>query len=111
MKIVIQTEKLSKCYGNIKAVDELDLKVFEGETFGMLGPNGAGKTTAIRLLNCIIKPTSGTATVKGHDILREAEGVKRITGLLAESPSMYEKLSAYEFLEFMGALYGVPGDV
>jgi len=111
MKIVIQTEKLSKCYGNIKAVDELDLKVFEGETFGMLGPNGAGKTTAIRLLNCIIKPTSGTATVKGHDILREGEGVKRITGLLAESPSMYEKLSAYEFLEFVGALYGVPGDV
>jgi len=92
-------------------VDELDLEVYEGETFGLLGPNGAGKTTTIRLLNCIIKPTSGTASVKGHDILKEETEVKRVTGLLAESPGLYEKLSAKEFLEFMGALYDVPGDI
>ena len=114
MKVMIRTDKLSKYYGKggeIKAVDELDLEVCEGETFGLLGPNGAGKTTTVRLLNNIIKPTSGTATVNGHDILQEETEVKRVTGLLAESPSLYEKLSAYEFLEFMGALYDVPSDI
>ncbi|MCW4038817.1 MAG: ABC transporter ATP-binding protein [Candidatus Bathyarchaeota archaeon] len=114
MEVVIRTNQLSKYYGKggeIKAVDVLDLEVYEGETFGLLGPNGAGKTTTIRLLNCIIKPTSGTATVNGHDILKEETEVKRLTGLLAESPGLYEKLSAYEFLEFMGALYDVPTNV
>ncbi len=114
MKVVIQTDKLSKYYGKsgeIKAVNELDLEVYDGETFGLLGPNGAGKTTTVRLLNCIIKPTGGTATVNGYDILEEATDVKRVTGLLAESPGLYEKLSAYEFLEFMGSLYDVPNSV
>ena len=63
-------KKLSKYYGKggeIKAVDGLDLEVYEGETFGLLGPKGAGKTTTVRLLNCIIKPTSGTATVNGKN--------------------------------------------
>jgi ABC-2 type transport system ATP-binding protein len=114
MKVVIHIDQLSKYYGKggeIKAVDELDLEVCEGETFGLLGPNGAGKTTTVRLLNCIIKPTSGTATVNGYDILKRETEVKRVTGLLAESPGLYEKLSAHEFLEFMGALYDVPSDV
>jgi len=114
MKTVISTDGLSKYYGKggeIKAVDELDLEVYEGETFGLLGPNGAGKTTTVRLLNCIIKPTGGTASVNGYDILKQGTEVKRITGLLAESPGLYEKLSAHEFLEFMGALYDVPGNV
>ena len=114
MKVVIRTDKLSKYYGKggeIKAVDELDLEVHEGETFGLLGPNGAGKTTTVRLLNCIIKPTSGSATVNGFDILKNETKVKRITGLLAESPGLYDKLSAYEFLEFMGALYDVSNDI
>ncbi len=114
MKTLISIDKLSKHYGKggaIKAVDELELDVYEGETFGLLGPNGAGKTTTVRLLNCIIKPTSGTAIVNGYDILKEETQVKRVTGLLAESPGLYEKLSAYEFLEFMGALYDVSGDI
>jgi ABC-2 type transport system ATP-binding protein len=114
MEVVIKTDMLSKYYGKggeIKAVDELDLEVFKGETFGLLGPNGAGKTTTVRLLNCIIKPTGGTATVKGFDIIRQDTEVKRVTGLLAESPGLYEKLSAHEFLEFMGALYDVPRNI
>ena len=114
MKVVIHADHLSKHYGKggeIKAVDELDLEVYEGETFGLLGPNGAGKTTTVRLLNCIIKPTSGTATVNGYDILQKETEVKRVTGLLAESPGLYEKLSAYEFLDFMGALYDVTNDI
>lgn len=111
LKALIRTESLSKYYGKggeIKAVDELTLEVYEGETFGLLGPNGAGKTTTVRLLNCIIKPTKGTAIVNDHDILKEETEVKRVTGLLAESPGLYEKLSAQEFLEFIGALYDVP---
>jgi len=114
MKVVIRTDQLSKYYGKggeIKAVDELNLEIYEGETFGLLGPNGAGKTTTVRLLNCIIKPTRGTATVNGYDILKNVMEVKRVTGLLAESPGLYEKLSAYEFLEFMGSLYDVPSDI
>jgi ABC-2 type transport system ATP-binding protein len=114
MQVAVSTGKLSKYYGKggeIKALDGLDLEVFEGETFGFLGPNGAGKTTTVRLLNCIIKPTSGTAMVNGHDILKEGTAVKRVTGMLAESPGVYEKLSAKEFLEFSGALYDVPKDV
>ncbi|MGD2248217.1 MAG: ABC transporter ATP-binding protein [Candidatus Methanofastidiosia archaeon] len=110
MNPLIITHALSKHYGEgeIKAVDNLDLIVYEGETFGLLGPNGAGKTTTVNLLNCIISPTSGTATINGVDIISEQQKVKILTGLLAESPGLYEKLSAYEFLEFMGALYTVP---
>jgi ABC-2 type transport system ATP-binding protein len=113
MKELIRTDKLSKYYGKgeIKAVDQLDLSVYEGETFGLLGPNGAGKTTTVNLLNCIIRPTGGTASVFGHDILTDQMEVKRVTGLLAECPGLYEKLSAYEFLEFMGALYDVSDQV
>ena len=108
MKIMIKTECLSKYYGKggqIKAVDDLTLEVYEKETFGLLGPNGAGKTTVVRLLNGIIKPTSGTAIVREFDILEQENDVKRVTGMLAESPGLYDKLSGYEFLEFMGALY------
>jgi ABC-2 type transport system ATP-binding protein len=112
MKTLIHTDKLSKFYGSgVRAVDELDLEVYEGETFGLLGPNGAGKTTTVRLLNGITRPTSGTASVNGYDIIKDSEEVKRVTGLLAESPALYEKLSAYEFLEFMGALYDVPNNI
>ena len=113
MSVLIEAKKLSKYYGKgeIKAVHQLDLTVYEGETFGLLGPNGAGKTTTVNLLNCIIKPTGGTAAVNGYDILKQETEVKRVTGLLAESPGLYEKLSAYEFLEFMGALYDVPGGI
>jgi ABC-2 type transport system ATP-binding protein len=108
---LIETKGLSKYYGKgneIKAVDGLDLTVYEGETFGLLGPNGAGKTTVVRLLNCIIKPSGGSASVKGYDILEQPDDVKRVTGMLAESPGLYEKLSGYEF---MGVLYDIPGDV
>lgn len=114
MKSVIQTKKLSKYYGKggeIKAVDELDLEVFEGETFGLLGPNGAGKTTTLRLLNCIVKATAGTASVNGYDILSNEIEVKKATGLLSETPGLFEKLSAREFLEFLGALYDVSEEI
>lgn len=111
MKTVISTQNLCKDYSQIKAVDNLNLNVYQGETFGLLGPNGAGKTTTVNLLNCIISPTRGTAQVNEYNILKDKMEVKRVTGLLAESPGLYEKLSAYEFLEFMGALYDVPDTI
>lgn len=114
IKVVIEAENLSKYYGKdneIRALDKLNLNVFEGETFGLLGPNGAGKTTAVRLLNGIIKPSGGTARVNGFDIFQQVDDVKRVTGMLAESFGFYDKLSAEEFLEFMGAIYDVPGNV
>ncbi len=106
---LIQIKELSKFYSNgqIRAVDDLSLTINQGETFGLLGPNGAGKTTTIRLLNGLIKPTHGSANINGYDILKDTQQVKRISGLLGESPGVHAKLSAYEFLEFMGALYGL----
>ena len=110
--MMIRTEDLSKYYakGRVKALDSLNLEVFEGETFGLLGPNGAGKTTTVRLLNGIVAPSKGTATINGHDIRKDGVEAKRCTGLLSESPGLYEKLSAREFLEFVGALYDIPSD-
>lgn len=108
MKLAIETTGLSKRFGEIVAVNKINLKVENGETYGILGPNGAGKTTTVRILNCILRPTEGTASVGGFDILKEPDKVKRITGLLPESPGLYEKLTAREFLEFMGDLYDVP---
>ncbi|MFP4171053.1 MAG: ABC transporter ATP-binding protein [Methanomassiliicoccales archaeon] len=111
MGSIIEIEGLCKSYGRrgeIRALEDLNLEIEEGETFGLLGPNGSGKTTTVRLLNGIISPTSGTARVGGKDIVAQREQVKRSTGLLAESPGLYEKLTPWEFLEFVGALYGVP---
>ncbi|MGQ9722040.1 MAG: ABC transporter ATP-binding protein [Candidatus Jordarchaeum sp.] len=108
MKLAIETTDLTKKFGEILAVNKLNLEVENGETYGILGPNGAGKTTTVRILNCILRPTEGTAKVGGFDILKEPDKVKRITGLLPESPGVYEKLTAKEFLEFMGDLYDVP---
>ena len=79
-----------------------------GATYGLLGPNGAGKTTTVRMLNAIISPTNGAALVGGYDILSQAKDVKMICGFLPESPGLYAKLTAKEFLEFIGELYYLP---
>ena len=76
-----------------------------------MGPNGAGKTTTVRILNAIISKTSGNASVGGYDIVMENEDVKRICGFLPESPGLYSKLTAREFLEFIGDLYYLPKDI
>ena len=84
-KPIIETKELSKIYGDVRAVDRLNLTVDEGEIFGLLGPNGAGKTTTIILLLGLSVPTAGTATVVGHDIVRESKEVRRSVGLLPEA--------------------------
>ena len=107
----IVMENLTKKFGNFVAVDNLTLDIPHGVTFGLLGPNGAGKTTTVRMINCIIKPTSGKGFVENYNISNNSNKVKAISGFLPESPGLYEKLSCVEFLEFIGELYAVPKDV
>jgi ABC-2 type transport system ATP-binding protein len=92
-----------------RAVDDVDLHVEAGEVFGILGPNGAGKTTTMRMLATLLEPTSGTATVLGHDLVRDARAIRRRLGaVLAGERSLYWKLTARENLEYFAALYHVP---
>ncbi len=107
---VIRTEGLSKNFGSVQAVRDLDLEVLSGGRFGFLGPNGAGKTTTVRILSGLLRQTSGNATVCGFDINTQRDEIKAVTGLLPESPGLYSKLSAVEFLEFIGALNGRNGE-
>ncbi|MHA2034929.1 MAG: ABC transporter ATP-binding protein [Promethearchaeota archaeon] len=107
----IKTQNLTKNFGKVLAVDKLSLQIPYGKTYGLLGPNGAGKTTTVRILNAIISKTSGNALVGGYDIIAESEKVKMICGFLPESPGLYSKLTAREFLEFIGELYYLPRDV
>jgi len=107
----IVTDDLTKNFGNVRAVNKLNLKIPFGKTYGLLGPNGAGKTTTVRMLNTIISKSSGNASVGGYDLLTQSEDIKRICGFLPESPGLYSKLSAKEFLEFIGELYYLPKDV
>jgi ABC-2 type transport system ATP-binding protein len=108
--IVIQSKGLSKNFGVVQAVRNLDLEVATGGRFGFLGPNGAGKTTTVRILSGLLKKTSGQATVAGFDVETQKNEIKAVTGLLPESPGLYSKLSAVEFLEFIGALNNRNGE-
>ncbi|HHX64509.1 MAG TPA: ABC transporter ATP-binding protein [Chloroflexi bacterium] len=110
MDTVIATKGLTRSFGDNLAVDHLDLTVERGEVFGFLGPNGAGKTTTVRLLNALLKPSEGSAQVLGLDITTQGEEIRRQTGVLTETPSVYEALTARENLLFFGDLYGVPED-
>lgn len=101
----IITHNIVKYYGNIRAIGNINLKVPYGKIFGLIGPNGAGKTTLIRILNCIYEPDKGTAIVSGYDVIKNKKKVKMNCGLLPQTPGLYNKLTAREFLEFVGELY------
>jgi ABC-2 type transport system ATP-binding protein len=104
----IETKQLTKAYGSLKAVDSLDITVEPGEIFGLLGPNGAGKTTTVSMLCTILKPTFGTATVNGFDIVREANKVRKSIGIVFQEPSVDDRLTGRENLFMHANLYGVP---
>jgi ABC-2 type transport system ATP-binding protein len=104
---VIGTHDLSRAFGTVRAVDALRLEVHAGEMFGLVGPDGAGKTTAIRMLCGILAPTAGSATVLGHDIVREPEAVKRQIGYLSQRFSLYGDLTIDENIEFFAEINGV----
>ena len=103
----IETEGLTKNFGSIIAVDHLSFKVEAGEVFGLLGPNGAGKTTTIRLLGCLISPSEGGAKVGKYDISQNPLKVRETVGILTENPSLYERLTAQENMDFFAEAYGI----
>jgi ABC-2 type transport system ATP-binding protein len=103
----IQTHTLTRRYGDLTAVDRLDLVVPKGVIFGFLGPNGAGKSTTINMLTSLLPPTAGTATVAGFDIKEEPLEVKRRIGTVPEDLSLYERLTASEHIELVGRLHGL----
>jgi len=106
-KKMIHVDNLVKYYGPTLAVDHISLEVGKGQIVGFLGPNGAGKTTTIRMLTCFLPPTAGTATVNGHDILRESDEVRRGIGYLPEATPLYPEMKVTEQLHFFGKLQGL----
>ena len=107
---MINCESLTKKFGSITAIQDFTLEVPDGCIFGLLGPNGAGKTTTMRMLSCLIQPTSGTAHIDSYDIhdKNDVQKIRRIIGLLPEVPGLYETLGAYQNLDFYGQFYGIP---
>ncbi len=108
---IIQTNNLTKKFGDTVAVDDLDLAIAKGELFGLVGPDGAGKTTTIRMLAAIMNPTRGSASVLGHDIRKEGEAIKAHIGYMAQQFSMYNDLSVLENLSFFADIFSVRGDL
>ena len=107
-EFAIETEDLTKKYGDLVAVDRLNLKIGCGEVFGLLGPNGAGKTTVISMLCTIINPSSGSATINGFDISRQPANVRKSIGIVFQDPSIDDRLTGRENLQLHACLYDMP---
>src|SRR6266849_3232198 len=106
-EIAIQTQKLSRKFGNLTAVDGIDLQVEAGQFFGFLGPNGAGKSTTIKMLTGLLAPTSGTMELLGLDFAAHPVEVKRQIGVVPEGMGLFERLTGAEYLQFVGRMYGL----
>jgi ABC-2 type transport system ATP-binding protein len=106
-ELAIQVRDLTRSFGAFTAVDHITFDVAAGEVFGFLGANGAGKTTAIRMLTGLLRPTSGSAHVAGHDVVTETEAVKRCIGYMSQRFSLYDDLTARENAQLYGGLYDV----
>ena len=112
---MIVVEKLEKTYpdlqrGAVCAVGGISFVASAGQVFGLLGPNGAGKTTVLRMLSTMLKPTGGTATVAGYDVETQAEDVRRQIGFVSANTANYDRMSAFEMVEFFGQLHGLSKD-
>jgi ABC-2 type transport system ATP-binding protein len=107
-KYAIETRGLTKKFGNLVAVDRVNLKIKDGELFGLLGPNGAGKTTLTHMLSTILQPTGGTARVAGFDIRDEPDSVRAVIGIVFQEFSLDNRLTGRENLDFHGRMYNMP---
>ncbi|NHJ12456.1 MAG: ATP-binding cassette domain-containing protein [Candidatus Thorarchaeota archaeon] len=107
----IMIENLTKRFGEITAVDDLSLEIGWGELFGLLGPNGAGKTTVINILSTLLEPSDGVASVASHDVVYDADAIRKIIGVCPQEPAFYEHLTGRENIELFGDLHEVPRDV
>jgi len=106
----IEISHLRKLFGDFPAIDDVSFVVKKGEIFGLLGPNGAGKSTIIRMLCTLTRPTKGTATIAGYDVVKQAGKVRQHIGLVSEKMIMYEQLTARENLKLFGKLFNLPND-
>ncbi len=106
-EIVINTEKLTKKFGDFIAANEITFEVYKGEIFGFLGANGAGKTTAMKMLIGISKPSSGYATIAGFDVYKETEKIKKSIGYMSQKFSLYEDLTVNENIQLFAGIYGL----
>ena len=104
---MIELRNLTKMFGNIVAVNQLNLSVSKGEIFGFIGPNGAGKTTTLKIMSGILAPTEGSVMIDGIDMARQPEKAKQRMGYIPDRPFLYEKLTGMEFLRFTADLFGV----
>jgi len=104
----ILVNKLSKFYGNAKAVDNISFEVHSGEILGFLGPNGAGKTTTMRIITCYLSPSGGSIQVEGHDVHSDSLAVRKLVGYLPEQNPLYHDMNVLEYLEYTAQLQGVP---
>jgi ABC-2 type transport system ATP-binding protein len=107
MSVAIETQGLTRKFGDFTAVDSLNLKVEKGKFFGFLGPNGAGKSTTIKILTGLLRATNGTASILGYDIEREPVEVKRRIGVVPEELALFDRLNGPEYLTFVGRMYGM----
>jgi ABC-2 type transport system ATP-binding protein len=106
----VETFKLTKKFDSLVAVNGVDLEVKRGELFSLLGPNGAGKTTTIRMLCCLLKPTRGTASILGYDVVKTSFAVKRLIGVSPQDTILSERLNCWENLALIGKVHGVSSD-
>ncbi|MBN1123484.1 MAG: ABC transporter ATP-binding protein [Sedimentisphaerales bacterium] len=104
---MIETQKLSKYYGNLAALVDLDLKIEQGDIFGFIGPNGAGKTTTMRILATLLEPTRGRAFIDGLDVMRTGKEVRRRVGYMPDFMGVYDDLKVFEYLEFFAAAFNI----
>ncbi|HZM02684.1 MAG TPA: ABC transporter ATP-binding protein [Candidatus Saccharimonadales bacterium] len=104
----VETINLSRAYGSLHALDSLNLVINRGDLFGFIGSNGAGKTTTLRILATFLAPSSGTAKVLGHDVVREADAVRHVIGYMPDFFGVYKDMEVTEYLDFFGACYKIP---
>lgn len=107
--MLIRAEQIKKNFGNIQAVDGINLEIKEGEIVGLLGPNGAGKSTTISMISTLYKPTSGMLYFDGKDIIKEPKWIKPHLGYVPQEIALYDSLSGFENLKYFGGLYGLSG--
>src|SRR5512132_4567475 len=104
----VQTSGLTRTYGSMTALNALDLTVQRGDLFGFIGSNGAGKTTTLRILATFLAPSSGTAQILGHDVVRAADAVRHVIGYMPDFFGVYKDMEVTEYLDFFGACYRIP---
>ena len=105
---MIELKDVTRTYGDLVALDSLTLSIGEGEVFGFIGPNGAGKSTTMKILACLLRPSSGSATVGGHDVLTDGDLIRRMVGYMPDFLGVYDDLTVDEYLQFFAAAFRIP---